>query len=101
MKTSDCVPSGLARRVFIPGMAVGSIYYTPGDSNGGWNNFSESVSPYGSFGIDSDGDGIADVSYSEYSLNGTDYAQSGYLTPDYETTSFMALANILLRVTLT
>ena len=89
MKTSDCVPSGLARRVFIPGMAVGSIYYTPGDSNGGWNNFSESVSPYGSFGIDSDGDGIADVSYSEYSLNGTDYAQSGYLTPDYETTSFM------------
>ena len=33
-------------------------------------NFSEPVSPYGGFGIDSDGDGLADASYSDYSLNG-------------------------------
>ena len=27
------------RRTFIPGLAVGSIYYTPGYSNGGWGIF--------------------------------------------------------------
>jgi iron complex outermembrane receptor protein len=89
MKPSDCVASGLARRVFVPGMATGSIYYTPGQSNGGWGNFSEPVSPYGGFGIDSDGDGLADASYADYSLNGTDYAQSGYLYPDYQSATGM------------
>jgi iron complex outermembrane receptor protein len=58
MEISECVPSGLARRVFVPGFATGSIYYTPGFSNGGWGNFSEPVSPYGGFGIDTTGDGL-------------------------------------------
>jgi iron complex outermembrane receptor protein len=89
MKQTDCVRTGLAGRVFVPGMSTGSIYYTPGFSNGGWPNFSESVSPYGAFGIDSDGDGLADVSYSDYSINGTEYANNGYMYPDYKTTTFM------------
>jgi len=90
MKPSDCKATGLARRVFVPGFATGSIYYTPGQSNGGWGNFSEPVSPYGGFGVDTDGDGLADASYSDYSLNGTDYAQSGYLYPDYRAATAMA-----------
>ena len=90
MEISDCVPSGLARRVFVPGMATGSIYYTPGFSNGGWGNFSEPVSPYGGFGIDTTGDGFADASYSNYSLNDTDYSRSGHLTGNYESMAFMA-----------
>jgi iron complex outermembrane receptor protein len=90
MEVSECVPSGLARRVFVPGFATGSIYYTPGYSNGGWGNFSEPVSPYGGFGIDTTGDGFADASYSNYSLNDTDYSRSGHLTGNYESTSFMA-----------
>jgi iron complex outermembrane receptor protein len=90
MEISDCVPSGLARRVFVPGMDTGSIYYTPGFSNGGWGNFSEPVSPYGGFGIDTTGDGFADASYSNYSLNDTDYSRSGHLTGNEESMSFMA-----------
>lgn len=90
MRQSDCVPSSLARRVFVPGTATGSIYYTPGQSNGGWANFSEPVSPYGNFGIDANGDGITDASYADYSLNGTDYGQSGHLVPDYDTATAMA-----------
>ena len=90
MAISNCKPTSLAGRVFVPGMATGSIYYTPGVSNGGWGNFSESVAPYGGFGIDSDGDGIADVSYSDYSLNGTPYKQNADLYPENETVNFMA-----------
>jgi iron complex outermembrane receptor protein len=90
MEISECVPSGLARRVFVPGMDTGSIYYTPGFSNGGWGNFSEPVSPFGGFGIDTTGDGFADASYSNYSLNDTDYSRSGHLTGNYESMAFMA-----------
>jgi iron complex outermembrane receptor protein len=90
MEISECVPSGLARRVFVPGMSTGSIYYTPGFSNGGWGNFSEPVSPYGGFGIDTTGDGFADASYSNYSLNDTDYSRNGHLSGNFESMAFMA-----------
>ena len=90
MKQTDCVPTSLAGRTFVSAFATGSIYYTPGFSNGGWGNFSEPVSPYGGFGIDTDGDGLADASYSDYSLNGTEYGQSGDLYPNYETVNTMA-----------
>ena len=84
MKQTDCVPTSLAGRTYVSSFATGSIYYTPGFSNGGWGNFSEPVSPYGGFGIDTDGDGLADASYSDYSLNGTEYGQSGHLYPNFE-----------------
>ena len=45
----------LAGRVAVP--LAGSIYYTPGRSNGGWGDFSETTSRYGGFPIDGDGDG--------------------------------------------
>jgi iron complex outermembrane receptor protein len=84
MKQTDCVPTALAGRTFVSSFATGSIYYTPGFSNGGWINFTEPVSPFGGFGIDTDGDGLADASYSDYSLNGTEYGQTGHLYPDNE-----------------
>ena len=65
--SDDCRVSSLAGRVFVPTRS-GSIYYTPGSTNGGWPNFSES-SQYG-FGVDSDGDGRADLSFRDYSING-------------------------------
>ena len=62
----------LSSRVSVP--LRGSLYYTPGYSNGGWPSFSESET-YG-FPVDGDGDGEPDVNYRDYSLNGErDYAE--------------------------
>lgn len=66
MRWDECRVGLLAGRVYVPG--AGSIYYTPGRTNGGWPSFSES-SAYG-FGVDNDGDGETDVSFRDYSLNG-------------------------------
>ena len=62
----------LSSRIVVP--SRGSVYYTPGTSNGGWPDFSESET-YG-FPIDGDGDGQPDVNYRDHSTNGRrDYAQ--------------------------
>ncbi len=59
----NCYAQSLVGRFIAP--SVGSIYYTPGSSNGGWPNFTESTF----FGaIDSDGDGVADINFTDYSL---------------------------------
>ena len=62
-----------------------SIYYTPGYSNGGWPNFSESNAS--SVGIDGDGDGRTDLSFRDYSLNGR--TQFAHLTSERTTTNAM------------
>lgn len=68
MEWGDCRWSSAGGRVFVPDGAIGYVYYTPGYSNGGWPNFSESSS-YG-FGIDGDGDGRTDLTFADYTLNG-------------------------------
>ena len=68
MDSGECVISTLVGRVIVP--IQGSVYHTPGESNGGWPNFTEPASIYGGFSIDSDGDGVADANYYDYSLNG-------------------------------
>jgi len=78
--------SGLVGRVIVPG--AGSIYYTPGFSNGGWGDWSESSS-FG-VGIDSDGDGVNDVSFVDYSLNGADASQNAHLVSRQERISVMS-----------
>ena len=83
--SDDCKVTSLAGRVFVP-TASGSIYYTPGYTNGGWPNFSES-SHYG-FGVDGDGDGRADVAFRDYSINGREQF-AHYIAPR-TTTSVMA-----------
>ncbi|WP_237068159.1 TonB-dependent receptor domain-containing protein [Microbulbifer guangxiensis] len=85
MDMSDgCAVGSLAGRVSVP--FSGSIYYTPGSSNGGWNGFSES-SLYG-FGVDGNGDGVTDINFRDYDINGRDLF--AHLLPEQERTSFMA-----------
>lgn len=86
MDWDDCRIGLLAGRVSVP--FAGSIYATPGASNGGWNGYSES-SIFG-FGVDSDQDGRADVHFREYSLNGKASQQNSDLFPDTNSTNVMA-----------
>jgi len=85
MAWDDCRLGSLAGRVFVPTRS-GSIYHTPGFSNGGWGNWSES-SQFG-FGVDSNGDGRADLSFRDYDLNGK--TQYEHLFPESDRLSVMA-----------
>ena len=71
MEWDDCALGSLATaRDSFQEPDTGSIYYTPGYSNGGWGNFSES-SLFGAIGVDGDGDGRADISaFATTDLNG-------------------------------
>ncbi|MEX2489395.1 MAG: TonB-dependent receptor, partial [Pseudomonadales bacterium] len=74
----------LAGRIATP--RYGSIYWTPGNSNSGVPNFSES-NLFG-FGVDADGDGQTDVNFRNHDLNGR--TQEAHLFPDVQRTSVMA-----------
>lgn len=81
----------LSSRIVVP--VRGSVYYTPGFTNGGWPNFSESET-WG-FAVDGDGDGEADMSYRDYSLNGRrDYAE---LYPTYKAQNYMVFGEYTLE----
>jgi iron complex outermembrane recepter protein len=86
MQWDNCRQGGLARRVFMFDGLAGSVYFTPGTSNGGWPNFSES-SLFG-FGVDGNGDGQTDITFRDYDLNGR--TQSAHLFSDVEQQSAMA-----------
>ena len=92
MEWDDCTVGLLARRVSVP--RAGSIYYTPGYTNGGWPNFSES-STYQGIGVDGDGDGRTDLSFRDYSLNGRE--QFAHLRPDISQASFMSYGEYTLE----
>ncbi|RPH93945.1 MAG: outer membrane cobalamin receptor protein, partial [Lysobacterales bacterium] len=77
----------LAARTFIYGTNVGSVYYTPGYSNGGWPNFSESS--LFNFGVDGDGDGVTDVNFRDYDLNGKPAYYNSSLWPASDRISLM------------
>ena len=66
----NCAFQNVAARTFIPAIDAGSIYYTPGYTNGGWPNFSESGDPYTGLGADGNGDGIGDINLFDYDFNG-------------------------------
>lgn len=66
----NCAFQSVAARTFIPAIDAGSIYYTPGYTNGGWPNFSESGDPYTGLGADGNGDGIGDINLFDYDFNG-------------------------------
>ena len=66
----NCRLGSLGARTFIPDLAVGSIYYTPEYSNGGWGNFSESGDPFTGLAADGNGDVEGDVDLRRYDLNG-------------------------------
>jgi len=79
-----CNRGALANRI-IAG-PTGSLYYTPGISNGGWPNYSESTL-FG-IGVDSASDGVADITFRDYSLGATQQDQD--LFPEVQTQSAMA-----------
>ena len=93
MEWDECEIGLLAARVAVP--YAGSIYYTPGYTNGGWTDFSESNSAYNlagqifRWGIDGNGDGATDLTFRDYSLNGNDN-DSRDLFPDITTQNAMA-----------
>lgn len=86
MDWDGCRLGLLAARVSVP--FSGSIYASPGTSNGGWNGFSES-SIFG-FGVDSDQDGRADVHFRDYDLNGKASQQNSDLFPATDSQNLMA-----------
>ena len=85
------LPGGL----FVPGTRYGSIYYTPGYSNGGWLNFSES-NIFVVRGID--GDATADhFSFRDYDLNGRE--QFAHLRPELSEAPSWRMASTRSRAT--
>jgi iron complex outermembrane recepter protein len=92
MAPNDCTTLGLAARFAVDpfprefGTGFGSIYYTPGFSNSGVPNFSES----GQFGvgIDGDGDGQTDMDFADYALDSRQ--QEAHLFPELSRSSVMA-----------
>ena len=90
MDLYGCRLDGIGGRLFIPDLRTGSIYHTPGTSNGIWNNFSESSSPWGTFPIDANGDGISDINFGDYNLNASPSLQSSDLFPAFDTSTFMS-----------
>lgn len=86
MEWDDCSVGPLARRTFLFDGGFGSVYYTPGSSNTGIPNFTES-SLFG-FGVDANGDGQTDMTFRDYSLNGRD--QQADLFPDISLLSVMS-----------
>ena len=67
---NDCQITYLSRVVITPGSAGGWLFNTPGASNGGWPNFSDWLDGRWSIVPDSDGDGVGDISFSDYNQNG-------------------------------
>ena len=94
MEWDECRLGSLARRVFVPQTRFGSIYYTPGYSNGGWLNFSES-NIFDVGGVDGDGDGRTDVSFRNHDLNGRE--QFRHLYPERSQYSVMAYGEYTLE----
>ena len=99
MRWDECAYVGISRRIRVP--FAGDIYPTPGVSNGGWPNFSD---PYIfrflrgirlRYGVDSDGDGQADLSHRDFDLNGKE--QFAHLYPEVSQTSVMSYGEYTLE----
>jgi iron complex outermembrane receptor protein len=91
-----CKPTqSLAGRIIVP--FAGSVYYTPGSSNGGWGDWSESSAPFTGGGINSNGEGFNDVSFVDYTLNGSEARQVGHIYPKRERLSVMAYGEYTLE----
>lgn len=94
MGTSSCDYFPLARRMSILGSGYaayqfGSVYYTPGSSNVGIPNFSESGDIFGNF-VDGNNDGLADFSFYDYTTNGTPEDRAAHLLSGTETLSLFS-----------
>jgi iron complex outermembrane recepter protein len=94
MGSQPCDYFPLARRMSIQnsGLAAyqfGSLYYTPGSSNVGVPNFSESGDVFGEV-VDGNGDGLADFSFYDYTTNGSPEDRSMDMLSGTETLSLFS-----------
>ena len=93
-RTSPCKRGGLGQRMFLDDQNIfGSIYYTGAESNTGIPGFSDS-SLLG-FPIDSDGDGVTDISFTDYSISGT--FLDAHIYPEFEKVSVMSYGEYTLE----
>lgn len=94
MNTSPCTIGFGASRVFDNQAGLfGSLYYTPGETNTGIPNFSEATligAP-----VDTDGDGVVDVDFTDYFL--TSNAGVEHLFPEMDRVSAMAYGEYTLE----
>jgi len=67
---NECTIGSLSGVLYLPFATYGSIYFTPGFNNTGIPNFSESS--FADSEIDANGDGIRDVDFQNYNLNGAE-----------------------------
>ncbi|MEK9588967.1 MAG: outer membrane cobalamin receptor protein, partial [Gammaproteobacteria bacterium] len=86
----QCSSLSLAGRTFIGAIPSGSIYYTPGTSNGGWPNFSESGDPFLGVASDGNGDGVGYINFNDYNLNGAPSDLISDLLPKSESMNILA-----------
>ena len=89
MNTSPCQIGFGARRIFDNDLSFGSfgsLYYTPNETNTGVPNFSEAT--LFDVALDSNGDGIPDVDFTDYFVTNDSGVQ--HLFPERERISFMA-----------
>ena len=73
---SPCKVSGISGRIFNPFTRLGSIYFNGGQPGNiqGIPGFSESTDAFGN-PVDTNGDGIRDVDFQDFNLNGADLNQ--------------------------
>lgn len=76
----------ISARIIAP--LFGSVYSTPGSSNMGLPGWTESSFPGRLMGADANGDGVTDISFRNYDLNGKD--QGSHLFPEFSRKSVMA-----------
>ena len=109
MGASTCDYFPLARRMSIQNTAngvpatqyqFGSVYYTPGSSNVGIPNFSESGDVFGNF-VDGNGDGLADFSFYDYTTNGLPRDRARDLLAGTEQISFFSYGEYTLQSDIT
>ena len=77
---TPCRNGGITNIIYGIPLGIGTLYHTPGQSNGGWKNFSESHLTLGGRVIwwDGDGDGANDVHFPNYWANSTSQYRTLY-----------------------
>ena len=85
----SCVGSGITNIVYGVPQGIGTLYSTPGESNGGWQGFSESHLFLGGriLWFDGDGDGLNDVDFKNHWANGKQQYRTLYSR--FDQTSYM------------
>jgi iron complex outermembrane receptor protein len=87
METNDCKQGGLAGYVAPLFNNADFLFYTPGSTNSGLADWSYFRNARTGGIIDGDGDGVNDVSFKDYSLNGKD--GFSYMYPEQERIAFL------------